>query len=419
MGVSPARQVAFEILRRVETDAAYSSELLHAAPTEDRKQGSLDQLGEKDRALATEIVLGCLRWQGELDHLITHSARRPAEQLDTEVRIALRLGSYQLRHLERIPERAAVWESVELVKRAGKRSAAGLVNAVLRRLPPRPPEAQSHELAHPQWLVERWRRNFGPRLTASLLEANLRRPATYLRLNAQYPPDETSLKLAAEGVETAPAESPLASRVVRGRPTETECYRQGRIRIQDLSSQMVVPLLELDSRRSFLDVCAAPGGKTYQAVELRGSAQDVVAGDRHLHRLKTMRRLATSEVDLVVLDAETSLPFRKQFDRILVDVPCSGTGTLARNPEIKWRLRPADLEVLQRKQHRILSSALRALPPGGILVYATCSLEPEENQQVVESTLRERTEFRADAYQQWVPGRDPGDGFFACSIRRR
>jgi 16S rRNA (cytosine967-C5)-methyltransferase len=195
-----------------------------------------------------------------------------------------------------------------------------------------------------------------------------------------------------------------------------------------------VPLLELSATHSLLDLCAAPGGKTFQAIETRGDRLGVVAADRHLHRLRTLRGLASSrlpdanpresianagrQIDCVALDAQLGLPFRRSFDRILVDAPCSGTGTLARNPEIKWRLRPEDIADLAAKQRAILGNALDLLAPAGLLVYATCSLEPEENQGVTEAVRKERPNFELGAYLQRLPGREPGDGFFARQIRR-
>ena len=411
MGVSPARRTAFIILMKVETEGAFSTDVLHSS--------LLDSLAERDRALVSEIALGCLRRQGEIDHFLTQTAQRGMGKLDPEVRVALRMGCYQMWFLDRIPARAAVSESVEIVKHAGKHSAAGLVNAVLRKLPDHP--VSSADSSNPTWITERWRRIYGPEITASILGANLKSPPTYLRLNARYPLEETLAQLAAEGVETEATELRGCRVVRRGRPQATKCYREGRIRIQDISSQAVTPLLDLEARHRFLDVCAAPGGKTCQALEQRGrSAGGVtVAADLHLHRLRTMRTLATVPVNLVLLDAETSLPFRQTFDRVLVDAPCSGTGTLARNPEIKWRLSPEDLDDLSRKQQRILRNALAALRPAGVLVYATCSLEPEENQAVVEAVLETETVFRSGAYLQRVPGRDAGDGFFACRLERR
>jgi 16S rRNA (cytosine967-C5)-methyltransferase len=416
MPVSPARRVAFDILLRVERDAAFSTELLQAGPHGNGGAGKLDS---RDHGLATEIALGCLRRQGEIDQLLNAAGSRPVAKLDAEVRAALRIGCYQLRFLERIPDRAAVSESVELVKAARKRSAAGFVNAVLRKLPPRGAGEDDIARSYPAWMVERWRAAYGDEAAAGIMRLGVGAPAVYLRLNPALEFSETLRLLSAEAVETEETELPTARRVTRGRPQQTRCFGEARFRIQDLSSQCVVRLLELRPGHSFLDLCAAPGGKTFQAIEARGSARGVVAADRHLHRLRTLRELAAGPVDCVALDGRVGLPFRRSFDRILVDVPCSGTGTLARNPEIKWRLRPGDIAELAVKQQAILGSALDCLAPKGVLVYSTCSLEVEENQGVVEEVLKEKTSFGAGAYFQRIPGMSAGDGFFACSIQRR
>jgi 16S rRNA (cytosine967-C5)-methyltransferase len=379
-------------------------------------------LSSRDHGLASEIVLGCLRRQGALDAAIAACSRRKMEKLDPEVRAALRIGCYQLQYLDRVPAHAAISESVELVKQARKASAGPFVNAVLRKLAqtPRGEQApgQVSEQAHPAWLVERWKRFYGEQLTAGILQANLSTPATYLRLNAAFPAAETLAQLAQEGIETEPTELAGCVKVLRGRPDTTVSYSEGRIRIQDIGSQMVVPLLQLEASHRFLDLCAAPGNKTCQALEGRGTSRHAVAADRHAHRLLLMRQLATVPVDMIVLDGERPLPFRALFDRILVDAPCSGTGTLAHNPEIKWRLRPQDIADLAQKQIRLLTQALHVLAPAGLLVYSTCSLEPEENQEVVDAVLSTRTDCRAGAYLTRVPGRDAGDGFYARQILR-
>jgi 16S rRNA (cytosine967-C5)-methyltransferase len=337
--VSPARVAAFDILRKVEA-GGYASDLLlsHTAA-----------LDSRDAGLASEIVFGVLRYRAQLDYLIG------PRKLDVEVRITLRMGIYQLRYLERIPRHAAVTESVDLVKRARKTSAAGLVNAILRRTDRDPVAWPSREveLSCPEWLLARWERHYGPEAAIEIARAALREPAKFSRAG----------------------------------------------RTQDISSQSIVPLLCLNAGQSFLDLCAAPGNKTAQALE---SGVRAVACDVHFRRIKELKDL---DARLLVVDGTKPLPFVRKFDRILVDAPCSGTGTLGRNPEIKWKLRPEDLDDLQRRQKALLANARAVLAPGGVLVYSTCSLEPEENEQV------------AGPGTQRLPGRDEGDGFFAAVLK--
>ncbi len=384
-GLSPARRIAFEILLLVER-GGYASDLLAARTA---------RLPAREAALSRHLVLGPLRYQLQLDWFIRRLSRRDPGELDPEVRAALRMGIYQLRYLDRVPPHAAVSQSVELVKRARKRSAAAFVNAVLRRVDRRPvtfPD-RAVALSHPLWLLERWERHYGAEAAEALARANLQPPETYVRL-----PDGTP---APDGVVLEPTEIPGCYRVVEGQPAG--------LRIQDVGSQAIVPLLELAPGLRFLDVCAAPGNKTAQALE---SGVHAVACDIHLSRLKAMKNLGCS---LVVADAAAGLPFRQRFDRILLDAPCSGTGTLARNPEIKWRLTPAKLRELHQLQVRMLRHALELLAPGGLLAYATCSLEPEENEDVVAEVLGRPP----DRVLRRLPGRDPGDGFFAAVIRSR
>ena len=352
MPLSRVRIAAFEILRKVEL-GGYASDLLLA------RTASMDS---RDAGLAAQIVFGCLRYQAQLDYLAVFYSGR-GRKLDPEVRIALRMGIFQIRYLERIPHYAAVAESVALVKRAGKGSAAGFVNAVLRKVTRDPVEWPSREVALscPAWLLERWQNHYG--------------------------------EAAAEGIAQAALTEP------------EKFYRGGRL--QDVGSQSIVPLLGLAPGQTFLDLCAAPGNKTAQALE---SGVRAVACDVHFHRLAGLRSLGCA---LVALDGTRPLPFARPFDRILVDAPCSGTGTLARNPEIKWRLRPSDLDDLPRRQRALLANAHSALAPDGVLVYSTCSLEPVENQEVVATVPPELVTQTL----QRIPGRDPGDGFFAALIR--
>jgi 16S rRNA (cytosine967-C5)-methyltransferase len=380
-----ARAVAFRILLEVER-GGYASDLLYA--------GTRD-LDSRDAGLAEELVFGVLRFQSQLDFLMRHFSGRGAEKLDSEVRMALRMGIYQLRYLERIPAHAAVSESVQLVRRARKASAAGFVNAVLRKVD-RSPVAWGErpvELAHPEWMLARWDRFYGAATAEAIALANLRKPETYLRVPAgEMPPAGAEPCLDVAG----------CWRMTRGgqakMPTPAINFR-----IQDIGAQTIVPLLDLRPGQTFLDLCAAPGNKTAQALE---SGVDAVACDIHLHRLRTLNPLPAR---LVVLDGAAGLPFSRKFDRILLDAPCSGTGTLARNPEIKWRLKPSDIVGLQWLQSALLARALEVLAPGGRLVYSTCSLEREENEDVVAPYPVSRTLHR-------IPGRDAGDGFFAAVI---
>ena len=317
-------------------------------------------LETRDAGLAEALVFGCLRFQAQLDFLIGHFSGRPQMKLDEEVRIALRLGIYQLRYLERIPAHAAVTESVELVKRAHKRSAAGFVNAVLRKVNRKAVKwpDQATALSLPVWMLERWQERYGPEVAEKIAQAALEEPET------------------------------VAS---------------GSGRLQDPASQEIVPLLDLKPGMTMLDVCAAPGNKTAQAL---ASGAQVVACDRHLNRLKEV----PCEALRAVADAAAPMPFVTKFDRILVDAPCSGTGTLARNPEIKWRLQPPDIQRFPPLQRKILENALKCLKPDGRLVYSTCSLEPEENQEVVAG-------FPVKETRVWLPGHNSsGDGFFAAVI---
>ncbi len=351
-----------------------------------------EPLDSRDAGLAHEIVFGCLRYQLQLDYLIEHySGRR--QRLDAEVQVALRMGLYQIRYLERIPRHAAVDESVELVKRARKRSAAGFVNAVLRKAGREPvawPGA-AVELSCPEWLLEKWEHDYGVETARGIAHAALKRPETWVRLNA--------------GVTAGPE---LESGDVPGSYLVKEGIAPQGARIQDIGSQSIVPLLELAPGQKFLDVCAAPGNKTAHALE---SGVEAIACDRYAKRLATVQGCPR-----VVLDALRPLPFARKFDRILVDAPCSGTGTLARNPEIKWKLEAANLKALAQLQGSILVNAIHCLAPAGRLVYSTCSLEKEENQDVVASVLTMENGLQLVRSERRIPGITPGDGFYAAVL---
>jgi 16S rRNA (cytosine967-C5)-methyltransferase len=440
MPISPARTTAFDILLRVDRQDAYAGELLHSH--------RLHQLSLADRALTTEMVMGVLRWRSRLDDELAQAAGRALGRLDAEVLTALRMAAYQLRYLSRIPLHAAINDSVELVKRARKRSAAPFVNAVLRKLAgmnyetAEPAEgaaaALGRESAHPQWLVERWLAAFGKR-TRLICEHDQRVPTTAIRIDDEQIANE----LRQDGIELAPGALLNSARVVtRGEVTRTRAFQEGRVFVQDEASQLVALLVGTGTR--LLDCCAAPGGKT-AALAARNPNAQIVAAELHPHRAELLRkRVRAVNVQVITADA-TALSGPAEFDRVLADVPCSGTGTLARNPEIKWRLQPEDLADLQRRQVGILRAALRQLAPGGRAVYSTCSLQKEECEAVVEEVLHDEGDYvlrgcrdelerlRADGELAWsdidsllsgkflrtIPGVHPCDGFFAAVLERQ
>lgn len=447
MSTSPARAAAFDVLLRIEQQDAYASELLHSS--------QYAKLSPADHGLATELVMGVLRWRSFLDAEIGRFSDKPVEKLDIEVLTALRLGAYQLRFLDRVPARAAVHESVELVKRARKGSAAPFANAVLRKLakavvaagvPLKPQDVVEREstadlarrLAHPLWLVERWVRQFGIDRARQICGYDQQAPPAAIRLADAG----TEAELMRDGVTLAPGQL-LASarRVLAGNVTATRAFTEGRVTIQDEASQLAALLVGKGA--TILDCCAAPGGKTRVLAEQNPEAR-IVALELHAHRARLLRRLVpASNVEVISADV---LDFTRDtgFDRVLADVPCSGTGTLAHNPEIKWRLQSHDLADLQPRQLAILRSAMKQVAPGGRLVYSTCSLEPEENEEVVETALSGESTFglldcrtemerlRARGELLWsdleslvsgqflrtIPGVHPCDGFFVAILQR-
>jgi 16S rRNA (cytosine967-C5)-methyltransferase len=396
--VSPARNAAFQILMSVERGKAHSDDLLRSK--------MVANLSLQDRNLATALVLGVLRWQIRIDHQIQSQLVRPKAKLDAEVLIALRLGAFQLTHLDRIPARAAIDESVELTKLAGHRFASRMVNAVLRKLadasPAELPEGNAVELAlaeaHPEWMVERWASFYGLEAARAICRYGQEQSASTIRIASP----EAESELTAAGIQLEPGEILTAARtVLSGDVTATEAIQKGTVRLQDEGSQLVAEIAGRGA--AILDCCAAPGGKTLILAERNPDARIVACETSEARLTQLRKRLAPlgGRVECRAADA-TALTEDGKYDLVLADVPCSGTGTLGRNPEIRHRLRADDLPRQASRQREILCAALRAARPGGRVVYSTCSLEPEENEQVVATVLGETPSARLASMQNRI-----------------
>jgi 16S rRNA (cytosine967-C5)-methyltransferase len=425
MKISPARVAAFEVLVRIETERAFSSVLL---PEFERG------LDERDRRLCHQLTLGVLRQQIYLDRVIDHLAT--GKKIDTAIRVILRLALFQLTSLDKIPHHSAVNESVLLTQKAKKSSAKGFVNALLRRYLREGFQASykdeleriSVETSHPPWLIERWAASFGAEDAEKFAASNNEVPAVAFRYTGSI---TKQLEIDAFESDLVPG----CFITERYSPALIEAAENGEIYLQDEGSQMVGSTIELLGAKTFLDVCAAPGSKATQiAAKALGTKALIVAGEFHSHRtrflLENCRKQELDRVTVIQYDAETSLPFQdRSFDAVLVDAPCSGTGTIRHNPEIRYFLSPGDIDELSAKQRRILLNASKMVKDGGSLVYSTCSVESEENESVVE-VLDSDTSFKrirpsiaerflaASDFGRTYPNQSRMDGFFIAKYER-
>lgn len=440
--IAPARRLSYRVLLQIGTTDAHSDELLRSP--------EVDALSAPDRNLATTLVLGTLRWQLALDARIRSLLSRPDAKLSPEAATALRMGAYQLLYLDRIPAHAAIHDSVELVKHSRERGAAGMVNAVLRKLaasegmadPQYTTGAGAAARAHPQWLVERWVKRYGIEAADAICRWDQEPARVTIRLEDPHREPE--------GLTTEPgAFLRSARRVTGGDAGRHEALRTGKIRIQEEASQLVAEIAAAAApeAKRVLDTCAAPGGKTAILAErLPGAAITAVDVSRkRLLAARAMLRL-DERVRFEVADAaELRLP--PEYELILCDVPCSGTGTMARNPEIRLRIEEKELQRQQARQLAILRASLAALARGGRLVYSTCSLEAEENEAVIAEIQRTTPDMRVISVPEildrlaeggtitqsgrerlrtatdgpvlrTIPGLHPCDGFFAAVLER-
>lgn len=409
--IAPARVAAFHISSAVSSGRADLPEAMAAART------TLPD--ERDRALAAELAIGVQRWKAALDHLVVHFSKRSIDRLDPEVVEILRLGAYQLLHLTRVPASAVVDDAVNLTGRAGKRSAKGLVNAVLRAisrnrralpLPTRPDDPANREaaldylsitLSHPRWLVSRWYSRYGFEATERwAMFDNAPAPLTLRANRLRNTPEALVDRLQREAVSVRKARfAPDALIVEAGYPLRSAGLEAGWFVVQDEASQLVSLLAGPDPGTRVLDACASPGGKTTALAASMAGRGLLVACDVRDRRMTLLRRTVTSSgasnVRLVQADARRPLPFSCPFDCALVDAPCSGLGTLRRDPEIRWRRLEDQLTSLAAAQLDMLHHVASEVAPGGRLIYATCSSEPEENEQVADAFLAGAPEFGA------------------------
>ena len=414
--IAPARVAAYEILVAVSNGRDLASAIASA------RTGLRD---DRDRALALEIATGVQRWRGALDHVIAEFAKRRLESLDPQVLEILRLSAYQLLHLTRVPASAVVDDGVNLVRRARMRSAAGFVNAVLRRisrgrdalpLPPRPADPSDRDavlayfsitLSHPLWLVTRWVDRYGFEATETWLQFDNQPAPITLRTNRIRTTTEALTdRLTAMEVRVRPGVyAPDALIVEDGNPLRARS--DGDFVAQDEASQLVAALAGARPGSRVLDTCASPGGKTTAMaadMELRGMLIACDVRDRRIALLrKTVANAGAANVRIVQADLSASLPFRGGFDTVFVDVPCSGLGTLRRDPDIRWRRQESDLPALAAAELTMLRNASQVVAPGGRLVYATCSSEPEENEAVADAFLASPSGFRALPARAAVP----------------
>jgi 16S rRNA (cytosine967-C5)-methyltransferase len=443
-----ARKAATEILTKVDVRRAYADVLL------DHMFDSTS-LDGRDRALLAELTYGTLRWRGRLDRYIAQSIPGPIKATDPFIRNLLRLSLYQLIFLDRIPDYAAVNEAVELAKIHGGQGTAGFVNGALRNflrsrkkiLEPELTDSRVEEFAefwsHPKWLVDRWERYFGREEIGALLKANNQEAPLALRTNSSRGTRQGLLELFRSKNIQAVA-SPWSPQGIRIESKvsvdQLPGFHEGRFQIQGEASQLVVYLLDPKPGERILDACAAPGGKTTHIAELMADRGHIVAVDisaKGVERVKeNAQRLGLNSIRLLCADITGGLSAsaEKSFDRVLIDAPCSGFGTLRSHPEIKWNRSEGDIRRLSQLQKKILVRAASYLKPGGILVYSTCTLIEDENEKVVEDLLNRHKEFVLEdaatflpdqaksmargSYFLALPQRHKTDGFFAARLRK-
>jgi 16S rRNA (cytosine967-C5)-methyltransferase len=426
--IAPARRAAVDALALIDAGE------LELGAAVARIRPTLED--ERDRALLLELVAGTLRMRNAIDYQLAQRVNRPLEKLDAAVLRILRVSGYQLLFQSKLPAAAVINDAVHLTRRAGKSSAAGLTNAVLRTLsrnrhrlewPARDQTIEHLSVvhSHPRWLVERWLARFGAAETESWLAFNNQPPPMCLAVNRSLTNrDALAKELADAGIVTRPtARAANGLEVVEGRALTSSAFNEGRFVVQDEASQLIGELADVSAGDRVLDLCASPGGKTLALSAAVGQSGTVVAMDVRANRvrllMRTIERCGVTNVSVVHGPADDTLPFRTdEFALVLVDAPCSGLGTVRRDPDIRWRRSPDDLPRFAASQRTLLLRAADHVKPGGRLIYSTCSSEPEENEEVVASFLRDREDYAQERTHQTLPFRDQLEAFYGVVLRR-
>lgn len=447
MAKKGARELALDVLNRVEEQKSYSNLELKSV---------LDKadLSAADSGLVTELVYGTIQRKMTLDFVLSHFVG--GKKLQAWVRNLLRLSLYQIRFLDRIPERAAVHEAVEIAKRRGHQGIASMVNGVLRNVLRQPdvwerePQGDLAErlaviYSHPQWLVRQWLDVYGEETTRSICDANNQAPHSSIRVNRLKTTREALLShLQEEGkAAEASALAPDGILLAGGNAAGTSWFQKGYCTIQDESSMLVALAVAPKAGMRVLDACAAPGGKTTHLAERMDNQGEIVASDVHPHKreliVQTANRLGIDIIDAIVSDAlELSDRNLGSFDRILLDAPCSGFGVIRRKPDLKWNKTPQDVKEIAMLQYELLVRLSSMLAPEGLLVYSTCTIEPAENQEIVKRFVAEHPDFVLDetladdmpqtvrekldaskGYLQILPQDFDSDGFFIARLKRK
>ncbi len=448
MTKSNVREIALQALLQIEKDQAYSNLLLN-------QMINKHKLNPKDVGLLTELVYGTVQRRKTLDYFLTPFVKKGLKKLDLWVLVLLRLSLYQLVYLDRIPDRAIVHEAVEIAKKKGHKGISSMVNGTLRSIIREgvpsvddikdPIKRLAIKESYPTWLIDRWVQQFGLETTEKICEVNAVPPVVTARINRTKinDIDKAIARLKEEGVIAIKGDlSPDAIKIIEGHLPSTTLYKQGYLTIQDESSMLVARALNPEEGTKVLDSCAAPGGKTTHLAELMAGTGSVNALDLHEHKIKLIkdqaRRLQLPNIHTNATDSRKAnqLFDKESFDYILVDAPCTGFGVIRRKPDIKWQKSEKDIERISAIQTDILASVASLLKPGGRLVYSTCTIDIEENENVVQAFLKEHTEFQIDdslaerlpectkiAFNngtlQILPHYFDTDGFFVASLVKR